>query len=106
MYNLRQLRALDLSLNALSGVVSPLIGQLTRLTNLNLLVTPLASSQLTGTIPSVLWKMQLHILQLAGHDFTGTVEAVAPTLEVLNLANNRFYGTLPSFSTASNMNSL
>lgn len=89
-----QVTELDLSLNKISGVLPPEIGQLTALK-----VLKLNYNNLDGEIPETLGKLvNLEKLYLSNNKLTGSIPQYVGTLAKLNvlyLQNNRLTGTIP-----------
>ncbi|KAL8211310.1 hypothetical protein R6Q57_005747 [Mikania cordata] len=93
---------LDLSYNALTGSLSPDIGNFRRLRQLNL-----GSDGLSGELPNELTKLsQLELLDLSNNNFRGKIpETLSPELKFLNMSGNDLSGKIPeelkNFSSAS-----
>jgi Leucine-rich repeat (LRR) protein len=89
---LTTLQILDLSSNQLSDTIPPALGQLGNLTTLEL-----HSNQLTGSFPSSLTEIaSLSNLDVSNNLLTGAIPEGFHRLEQLNLASNRFSGTIPA----------
>lgn len=89
----RSILYLDLSYNALSGVLPDAVGKM------NLQTLDLASNNVTGSIPDSIFASKLKVLDLESNQFTGSVSTAIgqlSTLKELNLANNPFQGDVPS----------
>ena len=92
---LSSLNVLDLSQNALSGIIPDAIGDFTSLQVMNL-----ASNLLRGTLPDDLKLLSsLNVLDLSQNSLSGIIpDAIGDftSLQVMNLASNDFSGTIPS----------
>uniref|UniRef100_A0A7N0ZWU6 Protein kinase domain-containing protein n=2 Tax=Kalanchoe fedtschenkoi TaxID=63787 RepID=A0A7N0ZWU6_KALFE len=86
------METLDLSSNALSGVLSPDVGSLERLQCLNL-----SKNRLSGKLPDELSKLtELEYLDLSSNYFNGEIpQNLSSKLLSLNLSRNDFSGVLP-----------
>ncbi|KAI7730788.1 hypothetical protein M8C21_013742 [Ambrosia artemisiifolia] len=93
-WSLGNLELLDLSLNSLSGIIPPKIGNLNSVKFLNL-----SSNQLTGLIPSSIGNLtNLHYLYLDNNILSGSIPfelGHARDLIDLTLSKNMLNGTLP-----------
>ncbi len=100
---LKQLLSLNLSQNKLTGTIPSSLCELNRLKELNL-----SANQLSGALPDNLGQMSsLEFLNLKGHgdeNYTNSFSGELPksmanlnNLKDLNLAENKFAGTIPDF---------
>ena len=89
---LTRLSELDLSGNRLTGPIPPEIGKLTNLKNLNL-----NNNQLTGLIPEIGELTNLARLSLSRNQLTGPIPEIGKLtlLTNLNLFNNQLTGSIP-----------
>nr|XP_043633255.1 receptor-like protein EIX2 [Erigeron canadensis] len=93
--NLTRLQALDLSNNTISGVVPGSLGSLEGLISMHL-----QNNRLEGDFPISLRNLGLATLDLGNNLFTGTIpswigEKVPYNLEFLNIQANKFTGDIP-----------
>ncbi|KAK7290287.1 hypothetical protein RIF29_04595 [Crotalaria pallida] len=90
-------RAIDLSVNNLSGEIPPELFKLVNVQSLNL-----SHNHLTGRIPKMLGDMKgLESLDLSNNHFTGKIPqsiSMLTFLSVLNLSYNNFGGQIPQGS--------
>ncbi|CAM6047045.1 unnamed protein product [Sphagnum compactum] len=94
LYQLTNLNALFLIHNHMSGPLSPLIGNLAQLEDLEI-----STNEFSGPLPSTLGKLsKLSVLDLSNNKFSGSMPASIGdivNLGDLNLANNRLTGIIP-----------
>uniref|UniRef100_A0A7N0T9K1 Leucine-rich repeat-containing N-terminal plant-type domain-containing protein n=1 Tax=Kalanchoe fedtschenkoi TaxID=63787 RepID=A0A7N0T9K1_KALFE len=86
------METLDLSSNAVSGILSPDIGFLVRLHYLNL-----SKNKLSGKLPGELSKLtELEYLDLSSNNFDGEIpQNLSSKLQALNLSYNDLSGVIP-----------
>lgn len=90
-----ELTHLKISLSNVGGSIPSEIGNLSKLKELELY-----SSNLTGTIPETLSHLQmLARLDLYNNKLEGSIDVISalPNLVILNLNDNRFFGTIPNY---------
>ncbi|KAK3126143.1 hypothetical protein QOZ80_7AG0552290 [Eleusine coracana subsp. coracana] len=97
---LARLEDLDLSHNALSGDLAPLL-----VSSANLRAANLSSNILTGALPDLSSNPSLAVLDASNNSLSGFLApdlcAGAPALRLLDLSANRLAGALPSSSSSS-----
>eukprot|EP00899_Mesostigma_viride_P006396 jgi/Mesvir1/15758/Mv03330-RA.1 len=91
--DLYRVTEIDLSNWGLSGTLSPALGNLTYLSNINL-----SNNSISGTIPGNWLLRQMETLQLDYNVISGTIPPSVlewAALQVLSLTDNRLSGTIP-----------
>jgi Leucine-rich repeat (LRR) protein len=95
----RRVQKLLLPRNKLAGTITPLVGNLTHLTQLNL-----SNNELSGHVPTEIENLtQLTILRLYSNQLTGTIPTGINRLTLLTelgLHSNQLTGTIPSGITS------